>query len=167
MSDLAIRVENCILSPVEGLSKRYPSTQLRAGTFDTAQGRHLRHSSGQAPATQLRAGTCDTAQGRHLRHSSGQAPATQLRTGAIGALQQRHDTTSARLSARLRDAIADFRLQISDLTRPNRKLAMPRTAGHGVENRSSEDLWALRDVTGPIFFRSTNQRPGDAETRRG
>ena len=30
----------------------------------------------------------------------------------IGARQQRHDTTSARLSAGLRDAIADLRLRI-------------------------------------------------------
>jgi hypothetical protein len=30
MTDLAIRVENCILSGVEGLSKLYPSTLLRA-----------------------------------------------------------------------------------------------------------------------------------------
>jgi len=70
MSDIAIRVENCILSAdlwsgAEGLSKLY-----------------------------------------HL-----------------GRAQQRHDT--------LRDAISDFRLQIGDLTRPNRKsqIANPKTSG--------------------------------------
>ncbi len=84
------RVDPCILSRVEGLSKRYPSTQLRAG--------------------------------------------------AIGALQQRHDTTSARLSARLRETISDFRLRIADSFRRTN----PQSAIH---NSQSEDLWALRDVS--------------------
>ena len=39
----------------------------------------------------------------------------------IGRAQQRHDT--------LRDAIADFRLQISDLTTPNRKSKIPPPFG--------------------------------------
>jgi hypothetical protein len=63
MSDIAIRVENCILSRVEGLSKLYPSTRLRAGHIGRAQQRHdtlrdalvsslpriLRPGSGQVP----------------------------------------------------------------------------------------------------------------------
>jgi len=74
MSDIAIRVENCILSGVEGyilsraegLSKLYPALSPRA-------------------CPERSEGACH-----------------------IGQLQQRHDTTSTRLSAGLRDAIADF-----------------------------------------------------------
>jgi hypothetical protein len=83
-------------------------------------------------------------------HLSKRYPSTQLRTGTIGALQQRHDT--------LQDAIADFRLQIFDLTRPNRKSKMPGTAGHAVENRSSEELWSLRG-SDPLAFDASS--PGE------
>jgi len=36
----------------------------------------------------------------------------------IGRAQQRHDTSSTRLSAGLRDSIADFRLKIENFVRP-------------------------------------------------
>ncbi|MBI5649277.1 MAG: ABC transporter ATP-binding protein [Chloroflexi bacterium] len=50
----------------------------------------------------------------------------------IGAAQKRHST--------LRDAISDFRFQISDLLRFNRKSE--------IENRKSQDtIWALKDVS--------------------
>ncbi len=53
MSDLAIRVENYILSRVEGLSKLYPSTGLRAGRIGRAQQRH------DTTSTRLSACLCD------------------------------------------------------------------------------------------------------------
>jgi len=49
----------------------------------------------------------------------------------LGRAQERHDT--------LRDAISDFRLRISDLTKPNRQSP--------IANQKPEDLWALRDVS--------------------
>ena len=49
----------------------------------------------------------------------------------LGRAQEHHDT--------LRDAISDFRLRISDLTKPNRKSP--------IANQKPEDLWALRDVS--------------------
>jgi hypothetical protein len=73
-------------------------------------------------------------------HLSKRYPSTQLRTGTIDALQQRDETTSARLSARRRDAISDFRLRIADSFRR----ANPQSAIH---NSQSEDLWALRDIS--------------------
>ena len=66
-----------------------PSTRLRAGSFDSAQGRLLRLGSGQAPSTRLRAGSFDSAQGRLLRLGSGQAPSTRLRAGSFDSAQGR------------------------------------------------------------------------------
>ncbi|HQE92922.1 MAG TPA: ATP-binding cassette domain-containing protein [Anaerolineae bacterium] len=58
-------------------------------------------------------------------------PSTSSGAGPIGRARQRHDT--------LRDAIADFRLQIADFGRRSRQSSS--------DNPQSDTLWALRDVS--------------------
>src|ERR1035437_1780815 len=62
-------------------SGQAPSTSLRAGSFDFAQGRLLRLRSGQAPSTSLRAGSFDFAQSRLL--------STSLRAGSFRSEERR------------------------------------------------------------------------------
>jgi hypothetical protein len=90
-SDIAIRVENYILSAVEGYI-------LSADLWSGAEGLGKLY-----PAVAPRARHIGRAQQRH------DTPSTRLRAASPW------DRT------RLRDAISDFRLQIGDLTRPNQK----------------------------------------------
>jgi lipopolysaccharide transport system ATP-binding protein len=97
MTDIAIRVENyilsqaegCILSRVEGLSKLYH----------------------------------------------------------IGRVQQRHDTTSTRLSAGLRDAIAEAGRKMTEARRKMADHLRPHFPSSISDLPSATDLWALRDVS--------------------
>jgi hypothetical protein len=93
MSDIAIRVENCIQSGgrqpgVEGLSKHYPAVAPRACPECNEGARHLGRAQSRA--------------GDSLR-------------------SQRHDTPSTRLRTRLRDALSSvFSRQSSVISRQSR-----------------------------------------------
>ena len=65
MSDIAIRVENCILSRVEGLSKLYPAVAPRARHLGRAQQRH------DTPSTRLRTRLRDAIVGTFKRANVG------------------------------------------------------------------------------------------------
>ena len=100
MSDITIRVEN--------LSKMYPSTEFIPSE---AEGLRAGPSTGFIPSE---------AEGFRAGPSTQFIPseAEGLRTGRIGSRVQRHDTTSATLSAGLRDALmAGLRAPLERLRR--------------------------------------------------
>ena len=69
-------------------------------------------------------------------------PARSLRAGHLGAVHQRPDTTSAVLSASLRDALTGFLPRISRKGKENSPNSL-----NSRQASDSDDLWALSDVS--------------------
>jgi lipopolysaccharide transport system ATP-binding protein len=65
----------------------------------------------------------------------------------IGRAQQRRDTTSTRLSAGLRDAIAEAGRKMAEARRKMADRLRPRFPSSIFDLPSATDLWALRDVS--------------------
>ena len=152
MSDIAIRVENCILRPllssskgrVEGLSKLYPAVSPRARHLGRAQSR-----AGDSPRSQ--------------RHDT---PSTRLREASLWDRTRLRDTwwplchesfdpasrTAFRPVPVGQDRFHEFHgaVRIIRLIRPKvrgKKKVVIRPIRPKIRGKKSEDLWALRDVS--------------------